>query len=226
MNRTALCIAMIFLLFTLSACRQEPGKAEEKKDAPGPAMTIVAVGDSLTAGLGVAEEDSYPALLQRRLQEEGHDVQVINAGVSGETTSGTLARIDWVMTMKPDFVILETGANDGLRGIDVGLIRKNLREIITRLKEKEVVVLLAGMRMVWNLGPAYAADFNRIYPEIAEAEKVVFMPFFLEGVATNPTLNQEDGLHPNPRGYKIVVDKLLPFVKEAMAEVGGNARSK
>lgn len=225
MNRTGIWLAVIFLLCFLSACRQEPEKLAEKKDVASPAMTIVAVGDSLTAGLGVAEEDSYPALLQRRLKEEGHDVQVINAGISGETTSGTLARIDWVMTMKPDIVILETGANDGLRGIDVNLVRKNLREIITRLKEKEIVVILAGMRMVWNLGPAYTADFNKIYPEIAEEEQLISMPFFLEGVAAKPTLNQEDGLHPNPQGYKIVVEQLLPYVKEAMAKVGNGAKT-
>jgi acyl-CoA thioesterase-1 len=198
-------------------CRQEEQVSVRAAPAKT-ALTIVAVGDSLTAGLGVAEEESYPALLERQLQDGGLDVRVINAGVSGETTSGTLARIDWVLTMQPDIVILETGANDGLRGIDPGLVRANIRQIIERLKEENIIVVLAGMRMVWNLGPVYTADFNRIYAEIAEEKGLIFMPFFLEGVATSPSLNIEDGIHPNPQGYQIIVANLLPYVKEAVAE--------
>ncbi len=138
-----------------------------------------------------------------QLQADGHDVRVINAGVSGETTSGTLARIDWVLTLDPDIVILETGANDGLRGIDVNLVRKTSGEIIARLKEqKRVIVVLAGMSMVWNLGLDYTADFSRIYSEVADEYTLIYMPFFLEGVAANPALNLDDGLHPNPEGTK------------------------
>lgn len=226
MSRTGHCLLAIFLVCAVWACRQEPEKPREKKDATTPAVTLVAVGDSLTAGLGVNEEESYPALLERRLQADGYAVRVINAGSSGETTSGTLARIDWVMTMKPDIVILETGANDGLRGLDTNLIRANLQQIITRLKEQKIIVVLAGMRMAWNLGPAYTADFGRIYSELADEHKLICMPFFLEGVAANPALNLDDGLHPNPRGYEIIVGNLLPYVKQAMAEVDDNGEGK
>ena len=217
MNRTGLFVMCAVFLGLLWGCRQE----EQVSVSATPrqtALTIVAVGDSLTAGLGVAENDNYPTLLERQLQGEGHDVRVINAGVSGETTSGTLARIDWVLTLQPDIAILETGANDGLRGIDPGLVRANIRRIIEQLEEKNIIVVLAGMRMVWNLGPVYTADFNRIYAEIAKEKGLIYMPFFLEGVATDPALNSEDGIHPNPQGYKIIVANLLPYVKEAVAK--------
>ena len=219
MNRTTLCLLAVFWVCVLSACRQEPEKPREVKEGSASALTIVAVGDSLTAGLGVAEEGSYPAQLEQQLKAEGRDIRVINAGVSGETTSGTLARLDWVLTLRPDIVILETGANDGLRGLDLGLVGKNLREIVEILQKKGISIVFAGMRMVWNLGPAYTADFNRIYPEIAEEKRLIFMPFFLDGVATHPALNIEDGLHPNPQGYRIIVNNLLPYVKQALAEV-------
>lgn len=217
MYKTGLLMMCAVFLSLLWGCRQEEQVSVPAAPAAEAALTIVAVGDSLTAGLGVAEEEGYPALLERQLQDGGLDVRVINAGVSGETTSGTLARIDWVLTLQPDIVILETGANDGLRGIDPGLVRENIRRIIERLEEKRIVVVLAGMRMVWNLGPVYTADFNRIYAEIAKEKGLIFMPFFLEGVATNPALNIEDGIHPNPQGYRVIVANLLPYVNEAVA---------
>lgn len=182
------------------------------------AGTIVALGDSLTAGLGVEESESYPAQLERRLRVDGHHYRVINAGVSGETTSGTLSRLEWVLTMAPDIVILEIGANDGLRGIDPAVPAKNIREIIQVLREKEVIVVFAGMKMVWNLGPAYTLAFNDIYPKIAEEFDLIFMPFFLEGVATVRELNIEDGLHPNARGYELIVNNLYPHVLEAIEQ--------
>ncbi|RPH40207.1 MAG: arylesterase, partial [Desulfobulbaceae bacterium] len=111
------------------------------------------------------------------------------------------------------------GANDGLRGIDPGLVRSNLEKIIAMLQEKGIIVVFAGMRMAWNLGPGYTSGFNQVYPEIAAEKKLIFMPFFLEGVATNPSLNIDDGLHPNPQGYAVIVNNLLPFVKQALAEV-------
>ncbi len=219
MRRTGLCLLAGFLLCALWACRQEPEGQREIKKETASALTIAAVGDSLSAGFGVEEDKSYPAQLEGQLQAEGRDIRVINAGVSGETTSGTLARLDWVLTLKPDIVILETGANDGLRGLAPGLVRQNLRKIIEKLQAKNITIVFAGMRMVWNLGPAYTTDFNRIYPEIAEEKGLIFMPFFLEGVATNRALNIEDGIHPNPQGYTIIVNNLLPFVKQAMAEI-------
>jgi len=141
---------------------------------------------------------------------------VVNAGISGETSSGTLARLEWVLTLQPDIIILETGANDGLRGIEPQLAEKNIRAILEMLKEKDVVVVLAGMKMVWNLGPVYVAKFNGIYPRLAKEFNVIFMPFFLKGVAMKRELNLEDGLHPNAKGYRIISDNLYPYVLQAI----------
>lgn len=217
MTRAVLLLTAVLLLCLLGSCREEPARAPAAAADGRAALTLAAVGDSLTAGFGVEEAESYPAQLERRLRKEGHDVRVVNAGVSGETTSGALARLDWLLTLRPDIVILETGANDGLRGLDLKLVRNNIRQIVARLQEQKITVVLAGMRMAWNLGPAYTAGFNRIYPEIAKEKGLIFMPFFLEGVATDPALNIDDGMHPNARGYTIIVDNLLPFVKEAIA---------
>ncbi len=178
--------------------------------------TIVAVGDSLTAGLGVAEEGSYPAQLEQRLQADGYAYRVVNAGVSSETSSGTLSRLEWVLTLNPDIVILETGANDGLRGIDPQVAENNIREILKTLGDRQVVVVLAGMKMVRNLGAIYVGRFNGIYPRLAEESGAVFMPFFLEGVAMQAGLNQADGIHPTAAGYKKIVDNLYPYILEAI----------
>ncbi len=181
--------------------------------------TIMAVGDSLTAGLGVDEEQAYPAQLQRKLEKDGYHYRVINAGVSGETSSGALSRLDWILTARPDIVILETGANDGLRGIDPTVPRKNIDKILGILREHHVVTVLAGMKMVRNLGTIYTSAFNRLYPDLAAGHRVIFMPFFLEGVATVPALNIEDGLHPNIKGYHVVVNNLYPYVIQAIKKL-------
>ena len=191
--------------------------AEDKRSAPAIQGTIVAMGDSLTAGLGVAPEESYPARLERLLAERGLHYRVVNAGISGETSSGAKARIDWVLKLKPDIVILETGANDGLRGIDPALVEKNIEQIIVRLKQEQVTVVLAGMMMVPNLGKSYVTSFNGIYPRLARAHGVIFMPFFLKDVAADPEKNQADGIHPNSAGYEIIAGNLLPYVEKAVA---------
>ncbi|WP_240192133.1 arylesterase [Desulforhopalus vacuolatus] len=178
--------------------------------------TIVAVGDSLTAGYGVDEGAAYPALLEEKLRTDEYNYNVVNAGVSGETSSGTLSRMEWILTLEPDIVVLETGANDGLRGIDTEVAEKNISEILQLLKDKDVVVVLAGMKMVWNMGPAYVAQFNRIYPKLAKEFDVVYMPFFLEGVATRGNLNQGDGIHPNAQGYQIIAENIYPYVVQAI----------
>ena len=216
-------VVMAIVFGLLGGCRQEEEPRAKPEATTAAALTIVAVGDSLTAGYGVAESEAYPALLDTKLQSAGLDVRVVNAGVSGETTSGTLARLDWVLTLDPDIVILETGANDGLRGLDPAMVRDNLRQIVDILQGKDIVVVLAGMKMVWNLGPAYTGEFNRIYPDLAAEKELVFMPFFLQGVATDPALNLDDGIHPNPAGYRIIADNILPFVREAIAVAGSNA---
>ena len=174
--------------------------------------TIVAVGDSLTEGLGVEEEFAYPAVLEKKLQKEGYPYQVINAGNSGETSSGTLSRIKWVLTLKPDIVILVIGANDALRGIDPGLVKANIIKIIKSLKENNVIVVLGGMQIVQNLGKDYTSSFAKIYPEIAQSEDVLLIPFFLAGVAADRELNQADGIHPNADGYRKIVDNICKYV--------------
>jgi len=177
---------------------------------------IVAVGDSLTEGLGVGEEFAYPALLEKKLQSEGYHYRVINAGVSGETSSGTLARINWILKLKPDIVILVIGANDGFRGIDPELIKTNLLTMVRTLKEENVTVVLGGMQMARNLGKEYTSAFENNYPLVAQEEKVGLIPFFLTGVAANPDLNQADGIHPTAEGYRAVVDHIFPYVVEAI----------
>ncbi len=206
----------LFLVLLLSGCRQPAEKKTGEQEKKGYAGIIVAVGDSLTAGLGVAADDNYPAQLQRRLDTEGLRYRVINSGVSGETSSGTLSRLNWILSLKPDIVILETGANDGLRGVDPELTRKNIEKIVAALQEKKIITILAGMRMVSNLGLGYTDPFRRLYPDVAKESGVIFMPFFLEGVAANPALNISDGIHPNRQGYEIIVHNLLPFVLRAI----------
>jgi acyl-CoA thioesterase-1 len=214
---------MLAVLLLLGACRDDPGPS--KSQASGGRKTagiIVAMGDSLTAGYGVAIEESYPALLEKKLRAAGHPYQVINAGVSGETSSGALSRLEWVLTMKPDIVILETGANDGLRGIDPQVAEDNIRKMLTTLKEREITVVLAGMRMVRNLGPGYVARFNETYSKLAGESDVIFMPFFLEGVAMVRQFNQEDGVHPNLAGYEKIVENLFPYVLRAIEKRSGS----
>ena len=205
----------IAMLYLLAGCEQtdQPKTAVQAKSYQG---TIVAMGDSLTAGLGVSEQKSYPEQLKQLLASSGLHFDVINSGVSGETSSGAKARVDWVLKLKPDIVILETGANDGLRGIEPKLIEENIRSIIETLLARNVTVVLTGMQMVTNLGPDYLKAFNQIYPKLAADYPVTFMPFFLEDVAARPEFNQPDGIHPNGEGYSIVAENILPYVKEAI----------
>jgi len=187
--------------------------------APGDEGLIIALGDSLTAGLGLNELDAWPEQLERRLRAQGLRWKVINAGVSGETSSGARARLAWVLALKPDIIVLETGANDGLRGIPPQVLRENLDAILTTLGEQRVTVVLAGMQMLRNLGQAYTTAFARIYPELAQKHQAILIPFFLEGVAANPALNQNDGIHPTPAGYRVVTDLVQPRILEAIARV-------
>ncbi len=207
--------------FVLLGCSQEPPaeKAEVISQAPVPTYkgTIVAVGDSLTAGLGVRENQTYPFQLADRLKADGKDYRVVNAGVSGETSSGTLSRIEWVVSsLTPDIIILEIGANDGLRGIDPDLLESNLDRLLSRLTAKNIQVILAGMLMLPNLGPDYTRAFAEIYPRIAKKHGVLFIPFFLEGVAGNANLNQPDKLHPTADGYARILETIYPYVVTAI----------
>jgi acyl-CoA thioesterase-1 len=174
---------------------------------------IVAFGDSLTAGLGVPAEQSYPALLGARLRAEGYPYRVVNAGVSGDTTAGGLRRVDWALRLNPDIVILELGVNDALRGQDLSAVRANLDHLVERFRSAGARVLVAGMRLPPNYGTSYGADFQRLYALVAKKHGVGFMPFFLDGVGGNARLNQPDGIHPTAEGYRIIVDRLWPYLR-------------
>ena len=189
-------------------------------------LTIVALGDSLTAGYLLGPDEGFPEQLEKALGEAGHDnVKVVNAGVSGDTTSGGLARLDWAVGAEADAVILELGANDALRAIDPDVTRRNLDEIVARLKERGLPILLAGMLAPPNLGRDYGAEFNPIFPELAEREGLVFYPFFLEGVAGDRTLNLGDGIHPTAEGVAVIVKGILPEVEELIARAKENERA-
>jgi acyl-CoA thioesterase I len=174
---------------------------------------IVAFGDSLTAGLGVAAEEAYPAQLQRRLDSEGFRYRVINAGVSGDTTAGGLRRVDWVLKSRPEIVILELGANDGLRGLRLEETRKNLERIVQRCRDASVVVVLAGMKLPANYGLDYTKGFESMYPALATRYGLTLIPFFLEGVAGSTFLNQADGIHPTREGYRIIAERISQTIK-------------
>lgn len=174
---------------------------------------IVAFGDSLTAGLGVAAEEAYPARLQRRLDEQGLRYRVINAGVSGDTTAGGVRRMDWVLKSRPDLVILELGGNDGLRGLNLDETKANLERIIKRCQDASVTVILAGMKLPPNYGTEYTKGFEAIFPALAKQYRLTLIPFFLDGVAGSASLNQADGIHPTSEGYRIIADKVMETVK-------------
>lgn len=212
-------VMVVLALLALVGCdRREANQpaAPAQQTAPVEEGIIVAVGDSLTAGYGLDETDAYPAQLERRLREAGHPWRVVNAGISGETSSGALSRVNWVLTLKPDIVVLVTGANDGLRGIDPKVTEKNLDEMVRILTERNVTVVLGGMKMVTNLGRDYTGAFSAVYPAVAKRHDLILVPFFLEGVAGRANLNQDDGIHPTAEGYRIVVDTVFPFVVKAI----------
>jgi acyl-CoA thioesterase-1 len=174
---------------------------------------IVAFGDSLTAGLGVSMEDSYPAQLQRRLDQAGLSYSVVNAGVSGDTTAGGVRRLAWVLRSKPVLVILELGGNDGLRGLSLAETRSNMEQIIQRLEQAGAHVVLAGMKLPPNYGADYTAQFEGLYRDLAKTYRVPLIPFFLEGVAARPSLNQADGIHPTAEGYHQVVENVMKTIE-------------
>jgi acyl-CoA thioesterase-1 len=192
---------------------------DEKAAKPSYEGTIIAMGDSLTAGRGVVPESAYPAQLQKKIRKAGYNWRVINAGISGETSSGALARIKWILAQHPDIVILATGANDALRGVPISLIKENIGKAVELLQNGGVKVVLAGMRITPNLGPSYTRNFAAIYPAIARERQTILVPFFLSEVAGEPSLNLEDGIHPNPEGYKIIAETVYPYALQAIVTV-------
>jgi acyl-CoA thioesterase-1 len=173
---------------------------------------ILAFGDSLTSGFGLPLDKALPARLEAKLRADGLAIHVVNGGLAGDTTAGGLARLDWALAQKPDIVILELGANDMLRGIDAAAVRANLETMITKIQASGAKLLLTGMLASPNFGEEYQQEFNRIYPELAEAHNVPLYPFLLDGVARDPQFNQPDGLHPNERGVAVIVDHIAPYV--------------
>ena len=170
------------------------------------------LGDSLTAGYGLPSAQTFPVRLEAALRARGIAVTVLNAGVSGDTTAGGLARLDWSLADKPTHAIVELGANDMLRGLDPAQAKRNLDQILTRLRKEKLPVLIAGMLASRNLGADYQSRFDAMYPDLAKQHDVALYPFFLDGVATDPALNQSDGIHPNARGVDIIVERILPAV--------------
>ncbi len=188
-----------------SIASDSAGTSEDKDTVP----RIVAFGDSLTAGYGVAPQDTYPAQLQRRLDALGYRYRVVNAGVSGDTTAGGVRRVSWILNGNPDIVILELGGNDGLRGLDIEQSRANLEAIIDRLQEAGIITVLAGMKIPPNYGAEYTARFESMYRDLATRYDLPMIPFLLDGVGGDRRLNQPDGIHPTVEGYRIVVENVL-----------------
>ena len=184
-------------------------------------LIILALGDSLTEGLGVDNNANYPAQLQTRLQELGYkDIKVINSGLSGETSTGLVNRLDWVLQTKPDVTILTIGANDAIRGIDVATVEANIRTAVKRLQDNDSVVILGGMQIYDNLGSDYVKSFAAIYPRVAKDMNLTLIPFFLDGVGGDPKLNQADAIHPTKEGYTLIVNNnILPILQPELKKI-------
>lgn len=228
---TLLKLCYFFSLFLLLSCG---GKATQKpndtsSEAVDPSTeetgkkddkTIVFFGDSLTAGLGLDPQEAFPAVIQDTLNSLGMNYTVINSGLSGETTASGRNRLDWVLNQKADIFILELGANDGLRGIPLAETRTNLQAIIDAVRQKNpnTKIILAGMQIPPNMGQDYTSEFRKIFPDLAEKNTLPLIPFLLEGVAGNPELNQEDGIHPTIEGQKIVADNVWAVLEDVVRE--------
>lgn len=189
------------------------------REAASGEVVVLALGDSLTAGYGLAADEAVPAVLERLLREEGLEVRLINAGVSGDTSGGGLARLEWALAENPDAAMVELGANDGLRGMSPERMERNLDAILQTLVERGIEVLFTGMGAPPNMGEDYARRYNAVFPRLAEKHGVAFYPFYLEGVYMDPALNLPDGLHPNAAGTRKVAENLLPHVRELVHRV-------
>jgi acyl-CoA thioesterase-1 len=216
-------VGLLALLFNgLLLLAAPPGKAE-------PPVKLVAFGDSLTAGYLLKPDESFPAQLGKALAAKGYPVEVSNAGVSGDTTTAALERFEWAIPPGTEAVIVELGANDALRGQPPAESKANLETIITRLKERNVAILLAGMRAPTNWGPEYQREFDAMYADLAKRHGLILYPFFLDGVALDKTLNLDDGLHPNAKGIARIVESIMPKVEDLLRQVkttGASLQSK
>jgi len=212
---------MIVLTMALAAAQAALPAAAAPASPP---IKIVVLGDSLSAGLGLSAHDSFPAKLQKALKDKGIDIDMINAGVSGDTSSGGRDRLDWSVPEGTDGVIVELGANDALRGTNPSVTRAALSDIVSRLKGRGIAVLLCGMLAPPNYGSDYAARFNSIYPDLAKSFGIALYPFFLDGVAADAKLNQADGIHPTAGGVDIIVARIMPTVQAFLGSIRGQSR--
>lgn len=213
----------IFCMALLIGVAAVVGQPVPLMAAEGKQVRVVVLGDSLVAGYDLPQEDAFPSQLERVLQGRGYDVQVINAGVSGDTSTGGLSRLKWAVADGTDMVIVELGANDALRGVPPANTKSALRSIITRLQDRGIAVLLAGMRAPPNMGPDYEAEFNAIYGDLAQQYEVQLYPFFLDGVAANPNLNLDDGMHPNAEGVAEIVERIRPMVEAMIIDIAATS---
>jgi len=201
--------SIFFVSLTILSLINVPSNSSEITQ---PVIKLMIFGDSLTAGYGLKRSDSFSEKLSNALKSKGRNVRIILSSVSGDTTAGGKARLDWALIEKPDAFLLELGANDGLRGIEPSVSRENLESIIKKLKKNRVKTLIVGMFAPPNLGKEYSREFNNIFSSLAKKYSLLFYPFFLEGVAANPQLNQADGIHPNPKGVDEIIKRMLPIV--------------
>jgi acyl-CoA thioesterase-1 len=216
-------VVLFCLAVTLSACgrgeeRRPAAPAASASPAAASAPTILFLGTSLTAGLGVDPDSAFPALIQRKLDSAGFSFRVVNAGVSGETSAGALRRTDWLFRQPPAVLIIETGANDGLRGLEPDSLRANLQAMIDRARQLSPApqIILAGMEALPNMGADYGGQFQAVYPSVAQQNRVALIPFLLAGVAGIDSLNQTDGIHPNPAGERIVAENVWRVLRPAV----------
>ena len=216
----ALCVAV------LAGCggnaNDAPASKEEQAPADGSAPArprVIALGDSLTAGLGLLEQQAYPAMLQKKIDADGYEFEVVNAGVSGDTSAGGLRRLDWALEGDARVLIVALGANDGLRGLSVAEMKKNLAEIIEQARERKVVVVLAGMEAPPNYGPEYTASFRQAFQDVAREQRVLFIPFLLAGVAGQAALNQGDGIHPTADGAAVVAETVWRVLRPVLDQM-------
>ncbi|APS40291.1 MULTISPECIES: arylesterase [unclassified Salegentibacter] len=218
----------VFSIFIMISCGENAEKKSEEKSKEetqteteaevSEKNVILFFGNSLTAGMGLEASEAFPALIQNRLDSLNYNYEVVNAGLSGETTASGKNRINWVLNQDVDIFVLELGANDGLRGIPIAETRRNLQDIIDTVKEKnpDTKIVLAGMQIPPNMGEEYTTDFRNIFPELAEGNNLQLIPFLLEGVAGDAELNQQDGIHPTAEGYKIVADNVWSILKDVV----------
>ena len=215
---------MHIVVLTLAMMTILPALSQMALAGEGKPIKIVVLGDSLSAGLGLPGAAAFPTRLQKALEDRGVDVEISNAGVSGDTASGGRDRLDWSVPDGTEGVIVELGANDALRGIDPKITRNALAEIVSRLKARGIAVMLCGMLAPPNYGSDYASQFNAIYPDLAKSFGVPLYPFFLDGVAADAKFNKADGMHPTAEGVDIIVNKILPMVQAFVGTIGGQRR--